>query len=343
MTVRTSGTARDSADRDGRRAMAANEYEWLKRADDGRWTNARKRDALMAAAEAGDAEAKARAIEWRMADEATAVRLAEVKRSVAAAGRELGDAAAGRNADRVLAAAGSDGVMRTALGRTLADSGPDAVERRLRHRLMEVSRRLADCRRRVADKAAGTVRLQHALVEARGRAVGHHVVVGCDSAAKEDVIRLGDLEARRARDLISENVAMMDALNEQLAADVRTQAAAIVKVLACGLSAQQDAAVYQQRLCRARQQHTDTARRENAREKAILAKTAKLEYTRYETRGQVFSLGGKRGGLHSFLPTYTTNIKAAHLRKRLMDCSPPPNYHPGSFGNSINFSQTYCR
>lgn len=268
-------------------------YEFVKRADDRRWTNTKRRDVAKATAEIGDRTAEVHAEGWRLIQTAKTDRLNAAKRSVAAFGDAFSRMVVRKNADHVLSTVPVADGMWAAYDRMMTGDrlvrGPEAVEESLRNILSHHIQRLADCRNRVAEKMRKADDLRPRLVEARREAANRrkgekgraepttHAAV----AKTMDALIVANAHAKRVCDLVADNAHMMDAINDQLTEDVRQQAAAVVKVLSYNTAAQEDAAAYNRLQCRAKADHREVMERKSKQKRRMKTKMATLEYNRF--------------------------------------------------------------
>jgi len=259
--------------------MAA-DYGRLKWADDKRWTNDRKRGTYKGLAEVSHRSYDA---EWLADDEATAERLADVKKSTARLYQAVGnryDVVSHLLPDTPVAGREAYRRMESAV----------TAERSLTEKLVRGRHRLNECRQRVANKTARLARLKASVAEARDRAASvrapkrppllEHPLT---TDKKVDALKLGNRQAARARDIIADNTAMRDALNEQLAADVRQQAIAVVELLAYGTAAKQEAVAYNRDYCRLAAEHDRHVRRNRAQRRVLDKRISVLESNRLDT------------------------------------------------------------
>lgn len=262
--------------------MDARDYARLKWAADPRWTNASRRATQKALADVGVHEAIVRADGRRLADQADADRLAKVKSSVVTLSGAAYRAVARNNMDRVLADIPKDE------HRVLYDRMESAadVERSLANKMSHARQRLVTQRNRVTEKTACMASLRAKVAEARCPPVSKSPKLATPlftSATMEktmDGLRIANRQVARTRDLIAENMAMRDALNDRLTADVRQQAATVLELLAYGTSVQQQTAVFDRQYCQAVEQHGRTVRRKYARHQRISENLAVLESIR---------------------------------------------------------------
>jgi len=252
------------------------DYGRLKWADDKRWTNVHKRGTIKALAEASHRTNDA---EWLANDEATARRLADVKQSTAALYKAIGAR------DNVVGHLLPDTPLAGRAAYCRMESAAEA-ERSLRDKLVRSRHQLDECRQRVANKTARLAELKArvaAAVNAAPPKPSRQPPV-LESALmldkKADALKLGNLQAAKARDIIANNTAMRDALNKQLASDVRQQATAVVEMLAYGTAAKQEAVAYIQEYCRMTGEHERSVRRNNAQRRILDARISILESNR---------------------------------------------------------------
>ncbi|XP_060845250.1 uncharacterized protein LOC132924824 [Rhopalosiphum padi] len=252
------------------------DYGALKWTDDPRWTNTRKRDAYKGLAEASHRDRDA---EWLAGDVATAERLADAKKATA----ELYEAVGAR--DDVVGHLLPDQRIAERAAYCRMESAA-AVERSLREKLVRGRYRLDKCRQRVASKTARLAWLRTTVHAARNPkpvrppkrpAVLEPALLLDD---KVDALKLGNLQAARARDIIADNSVMRNALNDQLAADVRRQAIAVVELLAYGTAAKQEAAAYRREYCRMAAEQEYRVRRNEAHKSFLDTRISTLESTR---------------------------------------------------------------
>ncbi|CAI6353368.1 unnamed protein product [Macrosiphum euphorbiae] len=255
--------------------MTMADHNRLKWAEDNRWTNVSKRGTYKALAEASTRTTDA---QWLADDEATAERLADVKRSTAALYQAIGprdDVVGHLLPDSPLKGRAAYRRMETAM----------AAERSLREKLVRGRHQLDECRHRVANKTARLAQLMASVAAARDlvptkprRPPVLESPLILDK--KVDALKLGNLKAAKARDIIANNTAMRDALNEQLAADVRHQATAVVELLAYGTAAKQEAVRYNREYCRLAGEHEHFVRRNNAKKRFLDTRISVLESNR---------------------------------------------------------------
>ncbi|XP_060856647.1 uncharacterized protein LOC132934357 [Metopolophium dirhodum] len=252
------------------------DYGRLKWADDKRWTNVRKRGTYKALAEASNRTNDA---QWLADDEATAERLADAKLSTAALYQALGardDVVGHLLPDSPLTGRAAYCRMESAV----------AAERSLREKLVRGRHQLDECRHRVAIKTARLAQLKASVDAARDsvptkpprRPPVLESPLILDK--KVDALKLGNLKAAKARDIIAKNTTMRDVLNEQLASDVRQQATAVVELLAYGTAAKQEAVTYNQEYCRVAGEHENSVRRNNAMRRLLDTRISVLESNR---------------------------------------------------------------
>jgi len=252
------------------------DYGRLKWADDKRWTNVRKRGTYKALAEASNQTNDA---QWLADDEATAERLADAKRSTAALYQAIGAR------DDVVGHLLPDSPLTGRAAYCRMESAA-AAERSLREKLVRGRHQLDECRHRVAIKTARLAQLKASVDAARNsvptkpprRPPVLESPLILDK--KVDALKLGNLKAAKARDIIAKNTAMRDVLNEQLASDVRLQATAVVELLAYGTAAKQEAVTYNREYCRVASEHKDSVRRNNAKRRFLDTRISILESNR---------------------------------------------------------------
>lgn len=260
--------------------MTMADHNRLKWAEDKRWTNVSKRGTYKALAEASTRTTDA---QWLADDEATAERLADAKRSTAALYQAIGprdDVVGHLLPNSPLKGRAAYCRMETAM----------AAERSLREKLVRGRHQLDECRHRVANKTARLAQLMASVAAARDlvptkpprRPPVLESPLMLDK--KVDALKLGNLKAAKARDIIANNTAMRDALNEQLASDVRQQATAVVELLAYGTAAKQEAVRYNREYCRLAGEHEHSVRRNNARKRFLDTKISVLESNRCHCR-----------------------------------------------------------
>jgi len=260
------------------------DYKRLKWADDKRWTNLRKRGTYKALAEASHQTNDA---EWLANDEATAGRVADVKRSTAALYQALGAR------DNVVGHLLPDAPFAGRAAYFRMESAAVA-ERSLREKLVRDQHQLDECRHRVANKTARLAQLKARVAVAKKsvptkpsrRPPVLESALMLDK--KVDALKLGNLQAAKARDIIANNTAMRDALNEQLASDVRQQATAVVELLAYGMAAKQEAVAYIREYCRVAGEHESSVRRKKAYKRMLDTRISVLESNRCRCRFTLF-------------------------------------------------------
>lgn len=284
-------------------------YKWLKKENDPRWTNAKKRDALKAVAENAVRAAEVSAESRRLEDAEVARRLAETKRSTAAVGDAVKRVVARRNMDHVLSVVPAP-VDRVAYERM---GSAAAVERSMWLKLECVQQRLDDCRHRVAEKESRLGRL-HAIAAERARPaaeappVAVHVPPLVSPVVLEkttDALKLAGRQLTRVRDLIADNLAMRSALRDQLAEDVRQQAANVAKLIAYRAVAHGEVAAFERLYCRAVDDHGRVARRNATAKRMINEKAADLEVQRFGT-----NFWNKR--VNTFVPVFEATTKTVY-------------------------------
>lgn len=254
------------------------DYGRLKWADDQKWTNVRKRGTYKGLADASHRDYDA---EWLADAAATAVRLADVKQSTAALYKAVGAR------DNVVGHLLPDGPLTGRAAYHQMDSAT-AVERSLRDKYAHGLHLLDECRQRVANKTAHLARLKARVAAARDpesnrppRQPKQPVLEPALMRDKKvDALKLGNLQVARARDIIANNMAMRDALNEQLASDVRHQATAVVELLAYGTAAKQEAVAYNRAYCRAKGDYERHVRRKGTHKRMLDTKISVLESNR---------------------------------------------------------------
>jgi len=252
------------------------DYGRLKWADDKRWTNVHKRGTIKALAEASH---RTKEDEWLANDKATERRLADVKQSTAALYNALG------TRENVVGHLLPDTPLAGRAAYCRMESAAEA-ERSLREKLVRSRHQLEECRKRVANKTARLAELKARVAAARNseppKPPRQPPVL--ESALmldkKMNALKLGNLHAAKARDIIAKNMAMRDALNEQLASDVRMQATAIVELLAYGTAAKQEAVAYIREYCRKTGEHEHSVRRNNAKRRMLDTRISVLESNR---------------------------------------------------------------
>lgn len=252
------------------------DYGRLKWADDKRWTNVHKRGTYKALAEASHRNNDA---EWLANDKATAERLADAKRSTAALYQAVG------TRDDVVAHLLPDAPLTGRAAYCRMESAAVA-ERSLREKLVRGRYQLDQCRHRVSNKTARLAQLKAAVAAAKDsvptkpprRPPALESALMLDK--KVDALKLGNLKAAKARDIIVNNTAMRDVLNEQLASDVRQQATAVVELLTYGTAAKQEAVTYNREYCRVVGEHEHSVRRNNAKRRMLDTRISVLESNR---------------------------------------------------------------
>ncbi|VVC26669.1 Hypothetical protein CINCED_3A014946 [Cinara cedri] len=262
--------------------MDERDYALLKRAADPRWTNASRRAAQKALADAGALATAVKADGRRLADRADAGRLTELKSSVEVLGKSARRAVARQNMDRILVDVPKDGQ------RALYDrmESAAAVERSLAEKLSHARQRLDTQRIRVAEKTARMARLRAAAARARSpvppapREPPAGPVPPATMDKTVDALRIANRQVTRTCDLIAGNMAMRDKLNDRLTADVRQQAATVLELLAYGTYAQQEAAAFNRQYCDALTQHGREARKNYAKHQRLSQNVAVVESIR---------------------------------------------------------------
>jgi len=154
---------------------------------------------------------------------------------------------------------------------------------------------LDECRHRVANKTAHLAQLKAKVAAAKNsvptkpprRPPVLESALMLDK--KVDALKLGNLKAAKARDIIANNTAMRDALNEQLASDVRLQATAVVELLAYGTAAKQEAVMYNREYCRVAGEHEHSVQRNNAKRRMLDTRISVLESNRCRCRFRLYS------------------------------------------------------
>lgn len=275
-------------------------FNWLERAGDSRWTNIGKRDVVKAVATIGGQAAESRADDLLRADDALDERLTETRRTVAeyrdpnrsdsddqedeCREPKADDGEDSRHYDHDDeddkiddASDNEDGVA--AFRRTTA---APAAEHMLHEESIRRRKLLTDCRVRVAQKTARLASLRdrlrkvNGMVDAAGGGgrpvpVRHRGPVPLTFLDKKiDALRLANRQAARSRDTIAEEVYALDKLQPQLMADVRMQAAAVVQLIMQGMAAKRELVDYERQHCRIVNDYERVESR-NAKQKRMLA------------------------------------------------------------------------
>lgn len=275
------------------------DFKWLNRAGDSRWTNIGKRDVVKAVATIGSEVAESRADDLRRADDALDERLAEIRRTVAEyrdtdrsdsddredeCNEPKADVKDSRHYDNddegVKDGNGSDKEDGEAVFRRMSTA--KAANHMLHEESFRIRNLLTNCRVRVAQKTARLTRLRDRLrkvnemVDAAGGGsrpvpVHHSGPLPLTFLDKKiDALRLANRQATRTRDTIAGEVYALDKLQPQLMTDVRMQAAAVVQLITQGMAAKRELVDYERQHCRIVNDYERLEGR-NAKQKRVLA------------------------------------------------------------------------
>lgn len=259
------------------------DYEALKRANDSRWTMAMKRDVSKAIANLGEQSNELHAERLREEDAANADRLAAGRRTTAALLNKHKQTVGRRNIDHALS-----GIPEGTRERYEKMGSVQAVDSSLQEQLTYSKHQLADCRFRVANKTVYLAQLRARLIGALTAVAKPPTPVPDDPDIMSpdvvqkavDALRVGNRRAAQARDMIAEKVRTRRTLQKHLKADLRLQASAIVKMLAYGECAQQEAIAFDKQFCQAVAANDEKVNRLAAIKRRAANKSIALESVR---------------------------------------------------------------